>query len=29
VAPLEETLALAHTMDQIRSQIGVVYDADK
>jgi predicted dehydrogenase len=29
VAPLEETLALAHTMDQIRAQIGVVYDADK
>ena len=28
VAPLDETIALAHTMDDIRAQIGVVYAAD-
>jgi predicted dehydrogenase len=28
VAPLDETIALAHTMDEIRAQIGVVYAAD-
>jgi predicted dehydrogenase len=28
IAPLDETLALARTMDEIRAQIGVVYAAD-
>ncbi len=28
IAPLDETIALAHTMDDIRRQIGVVYGAD-
>ena len=28
VAPLDETIEIAHTMDEIRAQIGVVYAAD-
>jgi hypothetical protein len=28
IAPLDETIALARTMDDIRAQIGVVYAAD-
>ncbi len=28
IAPLDETVALARTMDEIRAQIGVVYAAD-
>ena len=28
IAPLDETVALARTMDDIRAQVGVVYAAD-